>query len=118
MVAKPKPPKANPLTVFLTRRDLIGAVLRLCTSYHAPYNFFDIPEWRKISDALTYAIGHETGKPCPKLNATQSQALVTRYANRIRQKICAELKSRMVSLKIDGASGASGTLFSVNAQGK
>jgi hypothetical protein len=111
-----KKAKVNPLTVFLTRKDLIDAAVETCTKNHGAFNYFTLPAVRKMFNAITDAITRETGKHCPIFNPRNVRAMVTKYATQVRQKIGEETKNRMISLKVDGASRGSRTLFGINAQ--
>jgi hypothetical protein len=113
--AKLNSKKAKLIKVRMSKKILLSACLGIATDGFSTFNFFDSPHFRKLLDPLTDGLLAAYGKRL-KVNSRNVRELVKQTSTQVKETLKSEMKGKLISLKVDGASRLQRTVFGISAQ--
>jgi hypothetical protein len=104
------------IKVRMSKEILIRACIGFVTEDFKPFSFLDSKNVRSLIDPLVDGLVASDGGKRFRINARNIRNLVKKTAFEIRSNLKNEMKSQLISLKIDGASRQLRTVFGISAQ--
>uniref|UniRef100_A0A0A1WM76 Zinc finger BED domain-containing protein 4 n=1 Tax=Zeugodacus cucurbitae TaxID=28588 RepID=A0A0A1WM76_ZEUCU len=107
--------KHQQIKVQISKKNLVRSYIGLVTEDGFPFDVLDSNNMRNIIDPICQGLKDKSGKNFI-LNGSKCKAVLEQVAANIKLEIHEECKNRLISLKIDSATGLDPNIFGISAQ--